>query len=219
MKKVLSIAIIVFILGTSHTALALPSLQVYMPGAVADTRDEDEQTWFQYYHHSPTTYNLIVVGCYQPNDTSITDAVLLATVYEGESGSIGGLGTGTRYDDVSFSPANLVGWPLNKPRIFDYIAFNIGSFGKVTTGLKDYNAQTGIIKDAPNEVGEEKQFSISISGYEFVHFDAYAKFNGDDNDWRVNPGSHDSTGHHTPEPATILLFGLGALGFGVLRRR
>jgi hypothetical protein len=111
---------------------------------------------------------------------------------------------------------NLGHFPLNKPLLYDFYTFDIGSFGKVTTGLSNYNADGGIISFAPNAVGEVKIYTITASGYDYIHFDAYAKFNNED--WRANPGSHDSSAN-TPEPATMLLFSMGALGFGIFKRK
>jgi hypothetical protein len=75
--------------------------------------------------------------------------------------------------------------------------------------------------------GEMKTYSpVTITGYDYVHFDVYAYFHridnkGDDKPvWETNPGSHDSS--VIPEPGMIVLLGSLATGlFGVsgVRRR
>jgi hypothetical protein len=220
MKRIFFLIMMAFLLIIPKTALALPSLQVYIPGSTAGTSGEDEDTWFG--HVLPGTFQLYVVGSYGPNDVSITNGKLLVTVPEDQTGGIiSGLGTAsTRYDNLSFLPTNmspnLGHFPLNKPLLYDFYTFDIGSFGKVTTGLSNYNADGGIISFAPNAVGEVKIYTVTASGYDYIHLDAYAKFNNED--WRANQGSHDSSAN-TPEPATMLLFSMGALGFGIFRRK
>lgn len=222
-KKLYFLIALILLLCTPKIALALPSLQVYIPGSTAGTSGADENTWFA--NVLPGAFQLYVVGSYGPNDTAITNGTLLATVPQGQIGNINisSLGLGTPHPDLSFLPATgtvpeLHHYPLNKPDLFDFYTFDIGSFAQNVGLLHDYNADGGSIGSKSNAVGEQKIFNLTVTGFEYVHFDAYAKFNNDDEDWRANRGSHDSTAK-TLEPATLSLLGLGLFGFGAFRRK
>ncbi len=234
MKKVCFLIVIALFLSISKAAFAFPVLQVYIPGAVAGDHGGDEDTWFDV--NTPGPFQLNVVGCYDKKITgkgggpitSITQATLLVTVPHGQSGSISGSGLGSSafYQVLNFLPSgvHLSHFPLNKSDLYDFYTFDIGSFyNTTTTGLYNYDADgSGSITHDDNATGEERTFTVSSTGYDYLHFDVYAKFMDEygNFEWRENPGSHDSANvPNVPEPATMVLFSIGALGFGVIRKR
>jgi hypothetical protein len=219
MKRVSLLLCVVSVLGMCKVALALPNLQVYILGATAGDFGSDTDTWLANMSDSP--FQLYVVAGYGAKDVGVTNGTLLATVPQGEAGTISGLGSGTFHADLTFLPNTnpaLNHYPLSMANAYDFYTFDVGSFSNATTGLYNYNAGDGSITFDSNATGEQKIFQVSITGYDYVHLDAYAKFtdNKGNEDWKANPGSHDSS--IVPEPATLALLGLGLLSFVIKRR-
>lgn len=68
-------------------AMALPTFQTYISGATAGSLGADQHSWF-YNTGSSGSFNLFVVGAYEPNALSLTGVTLLVSVPEGERGSV-----------------------------------------------------------------------------------------------------------------------------------
>ncbi len=111
-------------------------------------------------------------------------------------------------------------YPL-QDNVSDFLIFDLFSFEKVERNLSDYNADNGTITSTL-AWGEQKEYSVSYSGFSQLHFDVYGI--GEDSrgngkkivatwDWENNPGSHDCTA--VPEPTTFLLLGVGILSLGI----
>jgi len=141
----------------------------------------DEDTWFI----TDNVFTLKIVGSYGPNETSISDLTLLASVYGAETGIItsdpaSALTHMATYGDTSFLPSGVDTnhFPLNTPGLFDYLIFSVGD-GIVDRNenvtLHNYNADVN--NSSITEVkatGEEISIDLTVTGYSYVHFDAYA---------------------------------------------
>lgn len=237
------------------SAHAFPTFQVYIDAAsAADALGEDD-TWFS--TANPVT--LVVVGAYGPNTTNLSDVTLMLSVPEGEIGtlSFSDLGNGippllsvagtnpilsaneNHLSDVGgndgynekddFAPFGMNNHAPTGDGTSDFLLYSLGSFNDDTTGLYNYDADDGSITFAPNATGQEKRYSMSLTGFSRVHFDVYGfetRSRGQSG-WEQNPGSHDSTwtcpqGEDCepppppppliPEPSSLLLLSGGWLG-------
>ncbi len=99
-----------------------------------------------------------------------------------------------------------------KEDVSDFLIYDLGAF--INAGsVANYSTEDGIKYNAGE--GQEKTYSVIMSGFDWMHFDAYGLVN--DNTWRINPASHDTTA--IPAPGALLL---GCMGMGIvgwLRRR
>ena len=148
---------------------------------------------------------------YNPN----TDAdISILTDVVGNSG----------YSDKDFLPdsqqLNDSHYPFRSD-VSDFMIYALGEFEDLGS-VHNYNAEENSITEDGS--GEEKTFSVSISGFSKVHFDAYGyeileQGKNFRSTWDINPGSHDATYGPIPVPGA---FFLGSIGIGLvtyLRRR
>ena len=187
----------IFIVGMSFAScvVAVPTLQVYISGATAGTIGADEDTWFT----GSSSFDLILVGAYGANTSNIQYGTLVASVPQGQSGSItvngatllttqssNGLGNPAAsadtdilsnvsgvdgYASKTFQPDNFNNhYPL-QDNVSDFVLYDVGSFSNDGT-IHNYAADTGTITAEGS--GQEKTFDVSISGFDKVHFDMYA---------------------------------------------
>ena len=214
-------------------ALALPTFQVYSPGATAGDYGPDEDTWMV----TSTSFDLIVVGNLT-RVVSLDNVTLVVSVPNGSTGSISIIPDGGSsplapemwydtkeafYADFPFAELDdddpLDDFNNHYPfqnAVSDFLLFDLDPFiTSAAQGLHDYNADDGSITVANNSYGQERLYSVSFSGYDWVHFDVFGQTA--DGTWKINPASHDTTA--VPAPGAILLGSLGVGLVGWLRRR
>lgn len=206
-------------------ALAVPNLQIYIPGAEYDAETE---TWVIYSYD----YDLWVVGA----NLDIYDVKFAAAVPTDEDGTIdlmwlqgewGTKGPGSTEtldeDHDSFveygTPTMGDGAELPPHGVFptSYYEYYIGDFGT------DQEVQNYIPGDEWGDLadGETKKFDISVSGYtwvDIVAYDHYVQAN-EKTHCIFSPFSHDAASAPIPEPATMLLLGTGLIGLACIGRK
>ena len=174
---------------------------------------------YGYMVYRRSSFDLILVGAYGPKTQSLQYGTLVASVPQGQTGSITVNGapvltTGTDTDILtnvagldgyatkSFAPDNFNNHYPFQSDVSDFVLFDAGSFSN-SGPVHNYNAEDGIISD-PSGSGQEKTFAVSISGFDYVHFDMYAletNLLGKSrlvSTWQINPGSHDSAFKRCP---------------------
>jgi len=127
------------------------------------------------------------------------------------------------YTDKNFLPEDISfnnHYPLQES-YSNFLIYDLGSFAKASNTVSNYSTTEPIVPNIAN--GEEKTYSVSITGFTTAHFDVYGyeqtcKRNGFGGVWAINPGSHDAT-YMVPEPATIALLGMGMTVLVRPRRR
>jgi hypothetical protein len=188
---------VVFIAGMVFAtgAFAVPTLQVYISGATAGTVGADQDTWFT----GNSAFDLILVGAYGPHTSSIQYGTLVASVPQGQTGSItvngatllttqASNGSGNPaanadtdiltnvagldgYADKTFQPDNFDNHYPFQNNVSDFVLWDVGSFANAGA-IHNYDADAGTITVEGS--GQEKTFAVSISGFDSVHFDMYA---------------------------------------------
>jgi hypothetical protein len=248
-KRDMYLALAAILAVLCQNATAVPTFQAYIDNGAAATIGQDADTWFG----SSSTFDLIVVGAYGPKTLSLTQVTLVLSVPEGQRGTIsitgGDVGatllfdsdadedllkdtTGyDGYETKSFMPKNEKGkdvvgnnhYPF-KDDVSDFLLYGIGDFDNLGP-VNNYDADNGGGIAQDSGYGEEKMFSVSITGFTSVHFDVYG-FDASNiynalsienevttGKWKISPGSHDST-YHVPVPGAVVL---GAIGAGLVR--
>ena len=249
-RKIMVYIIFALILGLATGAQAVPRLQI---GAPAGPGDSGIYADYIGSLSDPTEADTAVTGgdtiyaagAYGPGIRNIggqfgggrdwsyfgfdTDfdghgAVLMATVANNSLGSgtitVGGAGAFYQTDvykdgfKVPSPPGNHAPIPRK-----DYLFFDIGDFAKNPLTVPNFATETGSAK------GEIKDLEITVTGYEWIHFDVFALVTrgNNTNGWTTrlagNPGSKDLTWKRVPEPSTLLLLGSGLLGVAVFMRK
>lgn len=163
------------------------------------------------------TMTAVADGYFNPNANADVD------ILTNEGGNVSGF---DGYMTKTFLPDDLTlnneHYPF-KANMSDFLLYGIGSLDDVGP-IHNYNTQDGSTDIVPNSLGEERTFTVSVSGFDWVHFDVYGYETFVDGappqfhtTWDINPGSADVT--WIPAPGAIFLGGIGVALVGWLRRR
>jgi hypothetical protein len=229
MRKLVLWSIAAMILLAAPSVFAIPDLQLYIAGA---TYDDATETWVT----TETSFDLYVIGKTGQNGVKVSMALDGPGQYDTPSTTVDV--NGTNYSSFTYGYAPLsyyaTQWnggnnDLPKHDIFPawFTEFSAGDFtnqGRIgntnydsaVANSEPYWLPTSGYLASGNTYGQFKKYTINVNGGYGVHFDAYT-LESDGSIKKFAPFSHDA-GSQVPEPATMLLFGLGLAGAGLTRR-
>jgi hypothetical protein len=217
MKRIL-LLFTMLVFGAFGSANAVPDLQLFVAGG---TYDQGTETWVT----NASTFDLYIIGANQAMSNVMVSMALNMPFADDPNGVAGIDVNGTPYNSWVYGTPNL----LPPHDIFPtwYSEFNSGDYGLVggvgdVGGPDYYDPSTQGYLASSHALGEFKRFTISISGADYAHFDAFFYFQGSNDRTRIKfaPFSHDAESHDgvIPEPCTLTLLGLGSLGMGLIRK-
>ncbi len=202
----IALAAAAFVLVASSGARAIPSLQVYVPGGTYDVTTE---TWTT----TSSSFTVWVVA-----SEPMTGVTLAASIGNAapSSGSLD-IGAAT-YSGSDFTSGHHPLLPDHGIFPTNWVEHSVGDMTTMSSNsITDFNDSYVEGVTPLSSSGQVMMFNIEVTGFEQVHFDAFG-YNSR-GQFRKAPFSHDAGGTPVPEPATLLLFGIGASAIGLHRRR
>ncbi len=181
-----------------------------------------------------------------PSDFNAAGAVLVASIPDGSllnasTFTLQIIDSSSSAIDYFYSSEEFSYFPNNhdplKDDVSDFLFFDIGDFLKVANAVPNFDEYDTDYDPNDKKAGEIKEFTLNISGLDWVHFDVMALQTKENNQTEListlvnNPGSHDLTwkyddgggggggGDPIPEPSTLILLGAGIVGLAVYRRK